>query len=102
MDIVAFHKRIPGWPFVRLLHQDHRTPSTNDGVKMIPDAVKEYEQAIVIRPDLPGLHLELGEIYAGRAEWPQAEEQCRAETTLHPGSAEAAFRLATRCCRKEK
>jgi tetratricopeptide (TPR) repeat protein len=62
-------------------------------MKMIPEAVKEYEQAIAIRPDLPGLHLELGEIYAGRAEWPQAEEQFRAETTLHPGSAEAAFRL---------
>jgi len=62
-------------------------------MKMIPEALKEYEQAIGIRPDLPGLHLELGEIYAGRAEWPQAEEQFRAETKLHPGSAEAAFRL---------
>jgi tetratricopeptide (TPR) repeat protein len=62
-------------------------------MKMILEAVKEYEQAIAMRPDLPGLHLELGEIYAGRAEWPQAEEQFRAETKLHPGSAEAAFRL---------
>ena len=62
-------------------------------MKMIPEAVKEYEQAIVLRPDLPGLHLELGEIYAGRAEWPQAEVQFRVETALHPGSAEAAFRL---------
>jgi tetratricopeptide (TPR) repeat protein len=62
-------------------------------MKMIPEAVKEYEQAMALRPDLPGLHLELGEIYAGRAEWPQAEEQFRAETALHPGSAEAAFRL---------
>jgi len=62
-------------------------------MKMIPEAVKEYEQAIAIRPDLPGLHLELGEIYAGRTEWPQAEEQFRVETTLHPGSAQAAFRL---------
>lgn len=62
-------------------------------MKMIPEAVKEYEQAIAIRSDLPGLHLELGEIYAGRAEWPKAEEQFRAETKLHPGSAEAAFRL---------
>ncbi|MGA7931166.1 MAG: tetratricopeptide repeat protein [Candidatus Sulfotelmatobacter sp.] len=61
--------------------------------KMIPEAGKEYEQAIAIRPDLPGLHLELGEIYAGRAEWPKAEEQFRVETKLQPGSAEAAFRL---------
>src|SRR5579872_249683 len=62
-------------------------------MKMIPQALKEYEQAIAIRTDLPGLHLELGEIYAGRAEWPKAEEQFRAETKLQPGSAEAAFRL---------
>ena len=62
-------------------------------MKMIPQALKEYEQAIAIRSDLPGLHLELGEIYAGRAEWPKAEEQFRAETKLQPGSAEAAFRL---------
>jgi tetratricopeptide (TPR) repeat protein len=62
-------------------------------MKMIPEAVKEYEQAIAIRSDLPGLHLELGEIYSGRAEWPKAEEEFRAETKLQPGSAEAAFRL---------
>ncbi len=62
-------------------------------MKMIPEAVKEYDQAIAIRSGLPGLHLELGEIYAGRAEWPKAEEQFRAETKLQPGSAEAAFRL---------
>jgi len=62
-------------------------------MKMIPEAVKQYEQAIAIRPDLPGLHLELGEIYAARAEWPKAEEQFRAETKLQPGSAESAFRL---------
>jgi O-antigen biosynthesis protein len=62
-------------------------------MKMIPEAGKEYEQAIALRHDLPGLHLELGEIYSGRAEWPKAEEQFRAETTLQPGSAEAAFRL---------
>src|SRR5580693_8805692 len=61
--------------------------------KMIPEAVKEYEQAIALGPDLPGAHLELGEIYAGRTEWPRAEEQFRAETTLQPGNAEAAFRL---------
>lgn len=62
-------------------------------MKMIPEALKEYGQASAIRPDLPGLHLELGEIYAARADWPQAEQQFRAETTLQPGSAEAAFRL---------
>src|ERR1700683_2509647 len=34
-------------------------------MKMIPEAVKQYEQAISIGPDVPGLHLELGGIYAG-------------------------------------
>ena len=29
--------------------------------KMIPEAVKEYEKAIAMLPDLPGLHLELGQ-----------------------------------------
>lgn len=62
-------------------------------VKMFPEAIKEYEQAIALRPDLPGLRLELGEIYAAGSEWAQAEAEFRAEAKLQPGSAEAAFRL---------
>jgi predicted Zn-dependent protease len=32
--------------------------------KMFSEAEKEYEKAITLRPNLPALHLELGEIYA--------------------------------------
>jgi tetratricopeptide (TPR) repeat protein len=59
----------------------------------LPEAVKEYEQAIALRPDLPGLRLELGQIYAASSEWEKAEEQFRRETVLQPGNAEAAYRL---------
>jgi tetratricopeptide (TPR) repeat protein len=58
-----------------------------------PEAQREYEQALRLRPDVPGLHLELGEVYAAASEWAKAEEQFLAETRLQPGNAEAAFRL---------
>ncbi|HTT22101.1 MAG TPA: tetratricopeptide repeat protein [Candidatus Sulfotelmatobacter sp.] len=61
--------------------------------RMFPEAQKDYEQAVALRPDLPGLHLELGEIYAATAQWTKAEEEFRAEIKLQPGSAEAAYRL---------
>jgi tetratricopeptide (TPR) repeat protein len=62
-------------------------------VKMLPQAEKEYEQALALRPDLPGLRLELGQIYAASSDWEKAEKQFREETKLQPGSAEAAYRL---------
>lgn len=46
-----------------------------------------------MRPDLPGLRLELGQVYASTSDWPKAEEFYRQEAQLQPGSAEAAFRL---------
>ena len=58
-----------------------------------PEAEKEYEQALALRPEVPGLRLELGEVYAANSQWPKAEEQFLAETTLQPGNAEAAYRL---------
>lgn len=61
--------------------------------RMFPEAAKEYEEATTLRPDLPGLRLELGEIYAASSQWPQAEAQFRGETKLQPGNAEAAYRL---------
>jgi tetratricopeptide (TPR) repeat protein len=42
---------------------------------------------------LPGLHLELGHVYANSAQWPKAETEFRAECKLRPGNAEAAYRL---------
>ena len=62
-------------------------------MKMYPQAVQEYEKAILLRPDLPGLRLELGQVYASTSEWAKAEQQLRTEVELQPGSAEAAYRL---------
>src|ERR1700728_2502955 len=36
---------------------------TDFEMKMLPEAAKEYEQAIAMRPDLPGLRLELGQVF---------------------------------------
>jgi tetratricopeptide (TPR) repeat protein len=59
----------------------------------MPQAETEYKEALRIRPELPGLHLELGQVYANSAQWTKAEEEFRAETKLQPGNAEAAYRL---------
>lgn len=62
-------------------------------LKIFPDAEKEYQQAIALRPDLPGLRLELGRVFAAESEWEKAVEQFRAEAKLQPGNGEAAYRL---------
>jgi tetratricopeptide (TPR) repeat protein len=62
-------------------------------LRQIPEAEKEYQQALKLRADTPGVHLALGELYAAASEWPKAEEQYRAESNLQPGDAETAYRL---------
>ena len=62
-------------------------------LRQLPQAEKEYLEALRLRPDLPGLRLELGQVYANSAQWPKAEAEFREETKLRPGSAEAAYRL---------
>jgi tetratricopeptide (TPR) repeat protein len=62
-------------------------------MKMYPEAKQEYAKAIALRPDLPGLRLELGQVYAAGSDWEKAGEQFRAEAELQPGSAEAAYLL---------
>src|ERR1700692_3321685 len=64
-------------------------------LRNMPDAEKEYREALRLRPDAPELHLELGEVYAGAFKWDKAEEEFRAQTKLQPGNAEAAYRLGT-------
>jgi tetratricopeptide (TPR) repeat protein len=64
-------------------------------LRQMPQAENEYRAAMAQRPDIPGLHLELGLVYAGAAQWPKAEEEFRAETKLQPGNAEAAYRLGS-------
>ena len=62
-------------------------------LRQMPQAEKEYQEALRLRPELPGLHLELGQVYANSAQWPKAEAEFRAECKLRPGNAEAPYRL---------
>jgi tetratricopeptide (TPR) repeat protein len=72
----------------------NQSMAENDFVlRQMPEAEKSYGQALQSRPDLPNLHLELGQVYAMTSRWPQAEEQFRAECKLRPGNAESAYRL---------
>jgi tetratricopeptide (TPR) repeat protein len=64
-------------------------------LRQMPQAEKEFREALRLRPDTPELHLELGLVYAGSSQWAKAEEEFRAQTKLEPGSAEAAYRLGT-------
>ncbi len=64
-------------------------------LRQMPQAEGEFKEALRQRPEIPGLHLELGLVYAGAAQWPKAEEEFRAETKLQPGNAEASYRLGT-------
>ena len=72
----------------------HQTMGENYFVlRQMPQAEKEYLEAIRQRPDLPDVHMELGLVYAGSAEWTKAEEVFRTEVKLQPGKAEAFYRL---------
>lgn len=61
--------------------------------RKLPEAIREYEEAVAMRGDLPGLRLELGQIYGANSEWSKAEQQFRQESQLQPGNAETAYRL---------
>jgi len=62
-------------------------------LRQMPQAEREFQEAIKLRPEVPKLHLELGLVYAGSSQWSKAEEAFRAESKLQPGNAEAAYRL---------
>jgi tetratricopeptide (TPR) repeat protein len=62
-------------------------------LRQMPQAEKEFQEALRQRPELPEAHLELGQVYANSAQWPKAEAEFRAESKLQPGNAEAAYRL---------
>ena len=62
-------------------------------IKQIPEAEKEYLEALRTRPDAPGIHLSLGLLYEAAVDWAKAEEQYHAEADLAPGDAEPAYRL---------
>jgi tetratricopeptide (TPR) repeat protein len=64
-------------------------------LRRMPEAENEGREALRLRPDLPEVHLELGEVYAATAQWASAEREFRAQVEREPGNAEAAYRLGT-------
>jgi tetratricopeptide (TPR) repeat protein len=64
-------------------------------LRQMPQAEKEFREALRLRLGTPELHLELGLVYAGSSQWAKAEEEFRAQGKLQPGNAEAAYRLGT-------
>ncbi len=64
-------------------------------LRQMPQAEKEFREALRLRPDTPELHLELGLVYAGSSQWSKAEEEFRAQARQQPGNAEAFYRLGT-------
>jgi tetratricopeptide (TPR) repeat protein len=56
-------------------------------------AETEFRTALAARANLPGIHLELGELYAQNSKLAPAEQEFREERRIRPGSAEAAYRL---------
>jgi tetratricopeptide (TPR) repeat protein len=71
-------------------------------LRQMPQAESELHEALRQRPEIPGLHLELGLVYAGTAQWPKAEEEFRAETKVQPGNAEASYRLGAALLQQAK
>ena len=57
-------------------------------LKRTSEAESEFKQALAVRADAPGIHLELGQLYTSTSDWPKAEEQFRAECKLQPGDAD--------------
>src|SRR4030088_3124812 len=62
-------------------------------LRRMPEAEKEYREALRLRPDVPEVHLELGAVYAGSSQWAKSEQEFGAKAKLQPGNAEAAYRL---------
>jgi tetratricopeptide (TPR) repeat protein len=71
-------------------------------LRQMPQAEADFREALRQRPDIPGLHLELGLVYAGAAQWEKAEEAFRTETKLQPGNAEASYRLGAALLQQAK
>jgi tetratricopeptide (TPR) repeat protein len=81
----------------------HQALAENYAVlRQVPQAEKEYREALHLRPYTPEIHLALGRLYAASSQWEKAEEEFRAETQIEPGSAEAAYRLGAACLEQGK
>jgi tetratricopeptide (TPR) repeat protein len=64
-------------------------------LRQMPQAEREFREALRLRPNAPELHFELGLVYAGSSQWAKAEEEFRAQTKMQPGNAEAFYRLGS-------
>jgi tetratricopeptide (TPR) repeat protein len=64
-------------------------------LRQMPQAEREFHDALKLQPNLPEVHLELGLVYAGASQWDKAEQEFRAQAKLQPGNAEAAYRLGS-------
>src|SRR5207244_10911506 len=53
-------------------------------LRQMPQAEKEFQEALRLRPDIPKLRLELGAVYAGSSQWAKAEEEFHAENKVEP------------------
>jgi tetratricopeptide (TPR) repeat protein len=62
-------------------------------LREVPSAEREFNEALRLRPQTAGLHMDFGYLYARAQQWDKAEEQFRLETELQPGNAEAMYRL---------
>ncbi len=62
-------------------------------LRQIPEAEKDYREALRLDPNARGIHLALGQLYSKAQDWPKAEQEFRAETQLQPLDAESAYWL---------
>jgi tetratricopeptide (TPR) repeat protein len=71
-------------------------------LRQVPEAEKNYREALRAQPDVRGIHLELGQLYTKQGDWPKAEEEFRAETKLQPGDAESSYWLGNALLKQGK
>ncbi len=62
-------------------------------LRQVPEAERNYREALRVAPDARGIHLALGQLYAQASDWTKAEQEFRAECKLQPGDAESAYWL---------
>lgn len=61
----------------------------------LPEAIREYQESLRLKPDAPGVHLSAGKAFAAAGNWTAAVSEFRMESTLRPASAETFYYLGT-------
>ncbi len=56
-------------------------------------ALAEYQSALALAPNQPGIHLAIAELYASQVQWPHAIDEYHAELTLDPANSVALAEL---------